>query len=123
MGQLRPRKESALFVLSGRVTGACVKYSMDELWIVDEARFEPEKQHHRETIFTIGNGYLSTRGALEVMSLVREFTEMRDRRAQLEESLRQSEERFRATFEQVAVGVGVGVPPPLQIDDGVMVTV
>lgn len=48
---------------------------------------------------------LPTGGPLEVMSLVQEFTEMRDRRAQLEESLRQSEDRFRATFEQMAVGV------------------
>ena len=35
------------------------------MWNVNEETFEPEKQHHKETIFTIGNGYLSTRGAFE----------------------------------------------------------
>jgi len=35
------------------------------LWTVSEDRFDPSKQHHAETIFTIGNGYLSTRGAFE----------------------------------------------------------
>ncbi|HJQ15311.1 MAG TPA: glycoside hydrolase family 65 protein, partial [Anaerolineales bacterium] len=35
------------------------------MWNVTEETFEPQKQHHQETIFTIGNGYLSTRGALE----------------------------------------------------------
>ncbi len=38
---------------------------MDPLWTVSEFAFHPEKQHHHETIFTIGNGYLSTRGAFE----------------------------------------------------------
>ena len=32
---------------------------------VVEPIFDPQKQAHRETIFTIGNGYLGTRGALE----------------------------------------------------------
>ena len=35
------------------------------MWTVPEETFDPEKQHHKETIFTIGNGYLSTRGAFE----------------------------------------------------------
>jgi kojibiose phosphorylase len=35
------------------------------MWKITEETFNPEKQHHKETIFTIGNGYLSTRGALE----------------------------------------------------------
>ncbi|HET6594473.1 MAG TPA: glycoside hydrolase family 65 protein [Anaerolineales bacterium] len=35
------------------------------MWNVVEESFEPDKQHHKETIFTIGNGYLSTRGAFE----------------------------------------------------------
>ena len=35
------------------------------MWKITEELFEPEKQHHKETIFTIGNGYLSTRGAFE----------------------------------------------------------
>lgn len=34
-------------------------------WRVTESRFEPNQQHTRETIFTIGNGYLSTRGTFE----------------------------------------------------------
>lgn len=35
------------------------------LWTISEDFFDPKKQHHKETIFTIGNGYLSTRGAFE----------------------------------------------------------
>jgi len=35
------------------------------MWKITEETFKPEKQHHKETIFTIGNGYLSTRGAFE----------------------------------------------------------
>ncbi len=35
------------------------------MWKISEEIFNPEKQHHKETIFTIGNGYLSTRGAFE----------------------------------------------------------
>jgi trehalose/maltose hydrolase-like predicted phosphorylase len=35
------------------------------MWIISEDVFEPKSQHHNETIFTIGNGYLSTRGAFE----------------------------------------------------------
>ena len=38
---------------------------MNDLWILSEDSFDPTKQHHKETIFTIGNGYLSTRGAFE----------------------------------------------------------
>lgn len=34
-------------------------------WTVSETSFDPRAQHHHETIFTIGNGYLCTRGALE----------------------------------------------------------
>ncbi len=34
-------------------------------WLVTETGFEPEKMHHKETIFTIGNGYLGTRGVFE----------------------------------------------------------
>ena len=37
----------------------------DSTWQVSETEFDPEKQHHKETIFTIGNGYLSTRGTFE----------------------------------------------------------
>ena len=38
---------------------------MPELWTISEDSFDPKKQHHKETIFTIGNGYLCTRGAFE----------------------------------------------------------
>ncbi len=38
---------------------------MNHLWQISETAFNPERQHHPETIFTIGNGYLSTRGAFE----------------------------------------------------------
>ncbi|MBU1660630.1 MAG: glycoside hydrolase family 65 protein [Chloroflexi bacterium] len=34
-------------------------------WQVHEPKFEADCQHHRETIFTLGNGYLSTRGSFE----------------------------------------------------------
>ena len=37
-------------------------------WIVIENQFDLHNQHHKETIFTIGNGYLSTRGTLEERS-------------------------------------------------------
>ncbi|HSL28686.1 MAG TPA: glycoside hydrolase family 65 protein [Anaerolineales bacterium] len=35
------------------------------MWTVHEDSFNPDKQLHGETIFTTGNGYLSTRGAFE----------------------------------------------------------
>ena len=38
---------------------------MTNLWILTEDSFDPKNQYHKETIFTIGNGYLSTRGAFE----------------------------------------------------------
>ena len=38
---------------------------MSEPWILAEDSFDPKKQHHKETVFTIGNGYLCTRGAFE----------------------------------------------------------
>ncbi len=34
-------------------------------WSLIETRFDPDKIHHRETVFTIGNGYLGTRGTFE----------------------------------------------------------
>lgn len=34
-------------------------------WSVREAAFDPSRLPHKETVFTIGNGYLSTRGAFE----------------------------------------------------------
>jgi trehalose/maltose hydrolase-like predicted phosphorylase len=37
----------------------------NQAWVIRESAFTPEKLHHKETIFTIGNGYLSIRGAFE----------------------------------------------------------
>jgi len=34
-------------------------------WLITETRFDPDELHHKETVFTIGNGYLGTRGAFE----------------------------------------------------------
>ena len=39
---------------------------MDETdWSVVETEFDPARLHQQETVFTIGNGYLSTRGTFE----------------------------------------------------------
>lgn len=37
----------------------------DSTWIVDENRFDPARQQHQETVFTLGNGYFATRGSFE----------------------------------------------------------
>ncbi|OCQ92639.1 beta-phosphoglucomutase [Nostoc sp. MBR 210] len=34
-------------------------------WTLTETQFDPDQLHSRETIFTIGNGYLGTRGSFE----------------------------------------------------------
>lgn len=34
-------------------------------WHILETSFDPQALHHKETVFTIGNGYLETRGAFE----------------------------------------------------------
>jgi beta-phosphoglucomutase len=34
-------------------------------WIVLETQFDAAKLHHKETVFTLGNGYLGTRGTFE----------------------------------------------------------
>ncbi len=34
-------------------------------WVLTETQFEPDRLHPRETVFTIGNGYLGTRGSFE----------------------------------------------------------
>ena len=34
-------------------------------WILVEDRFDPEHLHRQETLFTVGNGYLGTRGSFE----------------------------------------------------------
>ena len=36
-----------------------------ETWFIREIEFNPERLHPQETVFTIGNGYLGTRGAFE----------------------------------------------------------
>lgn len=38
---------------------------MTDNWMVVEDAFNPAKLHHRETVYTLGNGYLGTRGAFE----------------------------------------------------------
>lgn len=38
---------------------------MTDNWHVFESTFNPKKLHHNETVFTLGNGYLGTRGAFE----------------------------------------------------------
>src|SRR5258707_8292731 len=35
------------------------------MWTISENSFDPKALQHQETIFTTGNGYLSTRGAFE----------------------------------------------------------
>lgn len=37
----------------------------DRLWEIVELNFSPDTQLHYETLFTVGNGYLGTRGAFE----------------------------------------------------------
>ena len=39
--------------------------SGDDLWLVRELAFDPARQHHKETVFAVGNGYLGTRGTFE----------------------------------------------------------
>jgi trehalose/maltose hydrolase-like predicted phosphorylase len=39
--------------------------SSNDNWIISENAFDLSSLHHKETVFTIGNGYLSTRGAFE----------------------------------------------------------
>ncbi|MBL7184046.1 MAG: glycoside hydrolase family 65 protein [Anaerolineae bacterium] len=34
-------------------------------WTITETEFDPAHLHHQETVFTLGNGYLGTRGAFE----------------------------------------------------------
>lgn len=37
----------------------------DSTWTIIQAGFEPERQHHMETVFTNGNGYFCSRGSFE----------------------------------------------------------
>jgi len=41
------------------------RHPMPDLWTISRATFDTASLHHHETIFTIGNGYLATRGAFE----------------------------------------------------------
>jgi beta-phosphoglucomutase len=34
-------------------------------WTITETQFDPARLHHTETVFTLGNGYLGTRGSFE----------------------------------------------------------
>ncbi|RME47215.1 MAG: beta-phosphoglucomutase, partial [Chloroflexi bacterium] len=34
-------------------------------WTIIETEFNPASLHHKETVFTLGNGYLGTRGSFE----------------------------------------------------------
>ena len=34
-----------------------------EDWILTETDFDPEQLNYKETVFTVGNGYLGTRGS------------------------------------------------------------
>ncbi len=47
--------------------GANLKSNLEnsDTWTIAEDHFDPLELHHKETIFTIGNGYLCTRGTLE----------------------------------------------------------
>ena len=38
---------------------------MRRLWNLEEFPFHPEKLSYNETLMTIGNGYLATRGSFE----------------------------------------------------------
>ena len=39
--------------------------STNDGWSIIQKEFQPERQHHSETIFTIGNGFFGTRGVFE----------------------------------------------------------
>ena len=47
----------------GQVKGRDV--STNHLWRISESPFHPERLSHFETLFAVGNGYLSTRGAFD----------------------------------------------------------
>jgi kojibiose phosphorylase len=48
-----------------RVTGLQKAMQTDQTWIVNENIFDSNQQHHKETVFTLGNGYFATRGSFE----------------------------------------------------------
>ncbi len=57
-----PRDQRTIDVLPGIAAGAMPPSAT---WSVVEQAHRPERRHHAETILTIGNGYLCTRGSLE----------------------------------------------------------
>lgn len=57
-----PRRESLVGLSLADLQAAARR---DPTWTVAQDRFEPDRQHHLETVFTIGNGYFCTRGSLE----------------------------------------------------------
>ncbi|MGV0108389.1 beta-phosphoglucomutase [Nostoc sp. DSM 114160] len=46
-------------------TKGCSRHFIYTDWILIETQFDPEQLHSKETVFTIGNGYLGTRGSFE----------------------------------------------------------
>ena len=51
--------------LDGVTLTAIMAALMEASWTVAEPVFDPARQHHKETIFSIGNGYQCVRGAFE----------------------------------------------------------
>ncbi|MBV8886811.1 MAG: glycoside hydrolase family 65 protein [Chroococcidiopsidaceae cyanobacterium CP_BM_RX_35] len=46
-------------------TTGCSRHLIYADWSLNETQFDPDQLHSRETVFTIGNGYLGTRGSFE----------------------------------------------------------
>jgi trehalose/maltose hydrolase-like predicted phosphorylase len=44
---------------------AMASFMRSDNWHITETEWHPEALHHKETVFTIGNGYLGTRGTFE----------------------------------------------------------
>lgn len=44
---------------------AAGRAAADPCWVVIESHFDQERLYHKETVFTAGNGYISTRGTFE----------------------------------------------------------
>jgi len=48
-----------------RQRATSIQHPVMTYWHITETEFNPDILHHKETVFTIGNGYLGTRGAFE----------------------------------------------------------
>jgi len=59
------RVGNADLVLPSLENSTLASLTRSATWRVSESEFEPARQHHRETIFNQGNGYLGTRGTFE----------------------------------------------------------